>query len=131
MSFNKSYTLGEAEAHIAGMREAAHIADMHLHHEAANLIRNVVTVMMAGGMPSAPVLKPAEVANWYQEYRDELHEVLDGRAAYRAYEALKDFKSKKDFVEAPRWRFEAIPNCGTTTVNNLINLRDKIRNEKP
>lgn len=131
MPLNNSYTIGEAEAHIAGMREAAHIAEMHLHNEAANLIRNVVVVLLAGGMPPEGDLKPANDVEWHLSYKPLLYELMDGRAAYRAYEALKDFKTKEDFILAPRWRFEAIGNCGQTTINNLISLRDRLADEKP
>lgn len=130
---NSSYTLGEAEAHIAGMREAAHIAEMYLHSEAAALIRNAVLVMLAGGRPINPPVeaaeKPAEGLEWYVRYKPFLYDTMDGRTAYRVYKALQAFETEEHFVQAPEWVIHALPNCGATTISKLIMLKSKINDE--
>ena len=126
MSSYNSYTIGEAEAHLNGMLEAADMCDQHLRHDVANVIRMAVTVRRASGIGPEASRKPAEVPHWSEEYIRS-HELLkDGRMAFRLKSVLRSFQTKHDFLNASEAQILSAPGCGPTGFVILKRLRDEL-----
>lgn len=126
MSKYNSYTIGEAEAHLNGMIEAAEICDHQLQTNVANMIRAAVMVRRASGLVPEAVRKPAEASHWSDGYLRS-HELLqDGRTAFRVKSALRSFGTKDEFFGASDERILSAPNCGPTVLVILKRLRDEL-----
>jgi hypothetical protein len=123
----------DMEDYIAGMMQAADIAEQHLHGQAAALIRGSATVLRhseaayRANMQASQ--KPVEAGLWCEPYKDDLYAMMDGRLAHRVYGALTNFSSLKDFFQATDHDFEQIPLLGEKTIKALIELQESWGND--
>lgn len=118
----------DLEDYIAGMMQAADIAEQHLHGQAAALIRGSATVLkhsMAASRQAAQASqKPVEDDLWYLPYKGVIYDMMDGRLAHRVYGALTNFASEAEFLKATQQDFGAIPNLGQKTIEMLVFLQE-------
>ena len=106
MSSYNSYTIGEAEAHLNGMLEAADMCDQHLRHDVANVIRMAVTVRRASGIGPEASAKTVQVDDWAKRYIDAVRKQAGNRIASKA-SGIGPEASRKP-AEVPHWSEEYI-----------------------
>lgn len=123
----RSYTTGEAEAHLNGLLEAAHIAETELCHNVGAILRSMVMVRKASRMPLEPVLKAANEVPWRFRYWGSL-KWPNGRVEAAADEVMKGFATVQDFLGATPEDLRAKPGCGPATLKALLEAQDSIRN---
>ena len=121
----------DLEDYIAGMMQAADIAEQHLHSGAAALIRGSATVLRHSNAAyranaEAPQ-KPVEAGLWYEPYKGVIYDMMDGRLAHRVYGALTNFDSLNDFLQATDHDLEQIPLLGQKTIEALVKLQGNWR----
>jgi hypothetical protein len=121
----------DLEDYIAGMMQAADIAEQYLQGQAAALIRGSATVlrhsMMASRQAAQASQKPVEDDLWYLPYKGVIYDMMDGRLAHRVYGALTNFASETDFLQATPQDLEAIPLLGQKTIETLVKLQENWR----
>jgi hypothetical protein len=121
----------DLEDYIAGMMQAAEIAEQHLHGQAAALIRGSATVLMHSEKAYRDSIEASQIAAeacmWFEWHKDDLYAIMDGRLAHRVYGALTNFATKEQFLEASRYDFELIPLLGQKTIAALIDLQEDWR----
>ena len=121
----------DLEDYIAGMMQAAEIAEQYLHGQAAALIRGSAAVMqhsMATSRQAAQASeKPIEGDMWYLPYKGVIYDMMDGRLAHRVYGALTNFSSEAEFLRANVNDFAAIPLLGQKTIETLLKLQENWR----
>ena len=126
MSKYSSYIIGEAEAHLNGMLEAAEICNRYLRDDVAELIRSAVTIRRATGLASGASQKPAEVGLWSGRYVDAVRRLEGGRAAFKAEQALSAFGTLDEFLGATDEQLLAAPQCGPAILLVLKRVRDEV-----
>jgi len=106
----------DLEDYIAGMMQAAEIAEQYLYGQAAALIRGSAAVMQHSIKASKDAVeasqKAAEGSMWYKPYKNVIYDMMDGRLAHRVYGALTNFNSEAEFFRANADDFAAIPLLG-------------------
>ena len=121
----------DLEDYVAGMMQAADIAEQHLHGQAAALIRGSAIVLKhseaAYRANVQATEKPDEGGLWCEPYKGVIYDMMDGRLAHRVYGALTNFATKEQFLEASRHDFESIPLLGQKTIAALIDLQEDWR----
>jgi hypothetical protein len=121
----------DMEDYIAGMMQAADIAEQHLHGQAAALIRGSATVLRhseaAYRANVQATEKPVEADLWYLPYKGVIYDMMDGRLAHRVYGALTNFNSEAEFLEAEIHDLVAIPLLGQKTIEALVKLQENWR----
>jgi hypothetical protein len=121
----------DLEDYIAGMMQAAEIAEQYLHGQAAALIRGSAAVMQHSMKASKDAVeasqKAAEGGMWYKPYKDVIYDMMDGRLAHRVYGALTNFSSEAEFLKANVNDFAAIPLLGQKTIETLLKLQENWR----
>jgi len=121
----------DLEDYIAGMMQAAEIAEQYLHGQAAALIRGSAAVMQhsmtASKQAAQASEKPVEGDMWYKPYKDVIYDMMDGRLAHRVYGALTNFSSEAEFLKAKINDFAAIPLLGQKTIETLLKLQENWR----
>lgn len=125
----KHYTMGEAEAHLNGLLEAAEVADMELCHNVARALRSMVTVRRATKHPVEPALKAAEVLPWCLRYWGSL-KWPNGRVEASAEDVMRQFEGVDSFLGATPDELRAKPGCGPATLKALIVAQEVIANDK-
>lgn len=128
-SVYKHYTLGEAEAHLNGLLEAAEVADMELCHNVARALRSMVTVRRATKQPPEPVLKAAEVLPWCLRYWGSL-KWANGRVEASAEDVMRQFVDVDSFLGATPDELRSRPGCGPATLKALIEAQRVIGSDK-
>jgi len=82
----------DLEDYVAGMMQAADIAEQHLHGQAAALIRGSAIVLKhseaAYRANVQATEKPDEGGLWCEPYKGVIYDMMDGRLAHRVYGAL-------------------------------------------
>jgi len=118
----------DLEDYIAGMMQAAEIAEQYLHGQAAALIRGSATVLQHSMQTSKQAAqaseKPVEDDLWYKPYKGVIYDMMDGRLAHRVYGALTNFPSKADFLRASADDIVAIPLLGQKSIEALMDLQE-------
>ena len=121
----------DLEDYIAGMMQAAEIAEQYLHGQAAALIRGSAAVlqhsMRASKQAAQASEKPVEDDLWYLPYKGVIYDMMDGRLAHRVYGALTNFTSEADFLRANSDYFASIPSLGQKTIEMLVKLQENWR----
>jgi hypothetical protein len=121
----------DLEDYIAGMMQAAEIAEQYLHGQAAALIRGSAAVMQHSMKASKDAVeasqKAAESDMWYLPYKGVIYDMMDGRLAHRVYGALTNFNSEAEFLRANADDFAEIPLLGQKTIETLIKLQGSWR----
>lgn len=117
----------DLEDYIAGMMQAADIAEQHLHGQAAALIRGSATVLRHSEAAYRTNVeasqKAVEAGLWYLTYKDTIYAMLNRRLASRVYGALTNFDKLEDFLQATDHDFEEIPLLGQKTISALVELQ--------
>ena len=123
----------DLEDYIAGMMQAAEIAEQYLHGQAAALIRGSAAVMRHSIITSKQAAqaseKPVEGDMWYLPYKGVIYDMMDGRLAHRVYGALTNFNSEAEFLGANADDFAAIPLLGQKTIETLLKLQENWRHD--
>ena len=123
----------DLEDYIAGMMQAAEIAEQYLHGQAAALIRGSAAVLQHSMITSRQAAraseKPVEGDLWYLPYKDVIYDMMDGRLAHRVYGALTNFNSEAEFLRANVNDFAAIPLLGQKTIETLLKLQENWRHD--
>ena len=121
----------DLEDYIAGMMQAADIAEQHLHGQAAALIRGSAIVLRHSEAAYRANLtasqKPMEADLWYLPYKGVIYDMMDGRLAHRVYGTLTNFASEAEFLRANLQDLEAIPLLGQKTIETLLKLQGNWR----
>jgi hypothetical protein len=121
----------DLEDYIAGMLQAAEIAEQYLYGQAAALIRGSAAVLrhsMATSRQAAQASeKPVEGDLWYLPYKGVIYDMMDGRLAHRVYGALTNFASETEFLQATTQDLEKIPLLGQKTIETLVKLQGNWR----
>jgi hypothetical protein len=121
----------DLEDYIAGMMQAADIAEQHLHGQAAALIRGSATVLRhseeAYRANVQATEKPAEGGLWCEPYKGVIYDMMDGRLARRVYGALTVFGSEAEFLGANADHFAEVPSLGQKTTEMLVFLQESWR----
>ena len=121
----------DLEDYIAGMMQAAEIAEQHLQGQAAALIRGSAAVLRrnaeAYNIHTEASRKATEANMWYLPHRDTIYLMMDGRLASRVYGALTNFESEADFLQATDHDLESIPFIGQKTLEVLVKLQENWR----
>jgi hypothetical protein len=121
----------DLEDYIAGMMQAAEIAEQYLHGQAAALIRGSAAVLQHSMTTSRQAAqaseKPVEGDMWYLPYKGVIYDMMDGRLAHRVYGALTNFNSEAQFLRANADDFAAIPLLGQKTIETLLKLQGNWR----
>ena len=121
----------DLEDYIAGMMQAADIAEQHLHGQAAALIRGSATVLRHSEAAYKDNVedsqKPVEGGLWCEPYKDVIYDMMDGRLAHRVYGALTNFTSEAEFLQATTQDFQQIPLLGQKTIEALAKLQENWR----
>jgi hypothetical protein len=121
----------DLEDYVAGMMQAADIAEQHLHGQAAALIRGSAIVLKhSEDAYKANVQaseKPAEGGLWCEPYKGVIYDMMDGRLARRVYGALTTFGSEAEFLRANSDYFAAVPSLGQKTTEMLVFLQESWR----
>ena len=125
----RNYTIGEAEAHLNGLLEAARIAEMELSHNVGAILRSMVMVRRASRMPVEPVLKPANEVPWRFRYWGSL-KWPNGRVEASADEVMGMFATVEDFLGATPDELRAKPGCGPATLKALQKAQEDIRDKE-
>jgi hypothetical protein len=121
----------DMEDYIAGMMQAADIAEQHLHGQAAALIRGSATVLRhseaayRANMQASQ--KPVEAGLWCEPYKGVIYDMMDGRLAHRVYGALTNFASEAEFLQATDHDLEQIPLLGKKTIEMLVFMQGSWR----
>lgn len=126
MSSYSSYTIGEAEAHLNGMLEAADMCDRHLRHDVADTIRMAVTIRRVSRMPLVASVRPVQADDWVERYVDAVRRLEDGRAAFKARLAISSFGTQDEFLCATDERLLEAPQCGPAILALLKVVRDEV-----
>lgn len=126
MSSYNSYTIGEAEAHLNGMIEAADMCDQHLRHDVANVIRMAVTVRRASGIGPEASAKTVQVDDWAKRYIDAVRKQAGNRIASKVRVTLACFGSLKEFLSATDEQLLETPQCGLIVLRALKRVRDEV-----
>jgi len=117
--------------YIAGMMQAAEIAEQYLYGQAAALIRGSAAVMQHSIKASKDAVEASQKAvesnMWYKPHKDVIYDMMDGRLAHRVYGALTNFNSEAEFLRANADDFAAIPLLGQKTIETLIKLQENWR----
>jgi len=123
----------DLEDYIAGMMQAAEIAEQYLHGQAAALIRGSAAVtqhsMTTSRQAAQTPEKPVEGDMWYLPYKGVIYDMMDGRLAHRVYGALTNFNSEAEFLRANVNDFAAIPLLGQKTIETLLKLQGNWRHD--
>lgn len=121
----------DLEDYVAGMMQAADIAEQHLHGQAAALIRGSAIVLRhseeAYKANVQATEKPDEGGLWCEPYKGVIYDMMDGRLAHRVYGALTNFNSEAEFVKAEIHDLVAIPLLGQKTIEALVKLQENWR----
>jgi hypothetical protein len=126
MSSYNSYTIGEAEAHLNGMIEAADMCDQHLRHDVANVIRMAVTVRRASGIGPEASAKTVQVDDWAKRYIDAVRKQAGNRIASKVRVTLSCFGSLNEFLCATDEQLLETPQCGLIVLRALKRVRDEV-----
>jgi hypothetical protein len=126
MSSYNSYTIGEAEAHLNGMLEAADMCDQHLRHDVANVIRMAVTVRRASGIGPEASAKTVQVDDWAKRYIDAVRKQAGNRVASKVRVTLSCFGSLNEFLRATDEQLLETPQCGLIVLRALKRVRDEV-----
>ena len=126
MSSYNSYTIGEAEAHLNGMLEAADMCDQHLRHDVANVIRMAVTVRRASGIGPEASAKTVQVDDWAKRYIDAVRKQAGNRIASKVRVTLSCFGSLNEFLCATDEQLLETPQCGLIVLRALKRVRDEV-----
>lgn len=126
MSSYNSYTIGEAEAHLNGMLEAADLCDQHLRHDVSNVIRMAVTIRRASGIRPEASAKAVQVDDWAKRYIDAVRKQAGNRIASKVRVTLSCFGSLKEFLSATDEQLLETPQCGLIVLRALKRVRDEV-----
>ena len=121
----------DLEDYVAGMMQAADIAEQHLHGQAAALIRGSAIVLKHSEAAYRANIqateKPDEGGLWCEPYKGVIYDMMDGRLAHRVYGALTNFNSEAEFLGAEVHDLVAIPLLGQKTIEALVKLQENWR----
>ena len=121
----------DLEDYIAGMMQAADIAEQHLHGQAAALIRGSAAVLRHSEQAYRANVqaseKPAEGGLWCEPYKEVIYDMMDGRLAHRVYSVLTNFNSEAEFLRANSDYFNAVLSLGQKTKEALVKLQENWR----
>jgi hypothetical protein len=126
MSSYNSYTIGEAEAHLNGMLEAADLCDQHLRHDVSNVIRMAVTIRRASGIRPEASAKAVQVDDWAKRYIDAVRKQAGNRIASKVRVTLSCFDSLNEFLRATDEQLLETPQCGLIILRALKRVRDEV-----